>query len=183
LDPIADLADRSKDQDGQDAFGRASLSGPPIAKGRIAGLDTSKAEAAPRVILVMTYRNAPRMQPMPLFLTGEKAGDGDNLPIMQDDRIHWNGQPVAVVLAETQEQADHAKSLIAASYAAERATTSFDEAKAKGTEPGSFMGQPLKLEIGAAESALAAAPTKIDAVYRTPRHNHNAIEPHAATLV
>ncbi len=49
---------------------------------------------------------------MPLFLSGEKAAGGDDLPNMQDDRIHWNGQPMAVVLAETQEQADHAASLI-----------------------------------------------------------------------
>ncbi len=49
---------------------------------------------------------------MPVFMSAAKAAGGDDLPIMQDDRIHWNGQPIAVVLAETQEQADHAKSLI-----------------------------------------------------------------------
>jgi hypothetical protein len=43
------------------------------------------------------------------------------------------------------------------------------------------MGEPLKLEIGDAEAALAAAPHRVDAGYTTPRHNHNAIEPHAAT--
>ena len=161
----------------------AALAYSTIPKGRIAGLDTSAAETAPGVVLVMTHRNAPRMKPMPLFLTAEKAVGGDDLPVMQDDRIHWNGQPVAVVLAETQEQADHAKSLIRASYEAEPATTSFAQARAEGTKPGMFMGQPLKLEIGDAEAALAAAPCKVDATYRTPRHNHNPIEPHAATLV
>src|SRR5918994_4308431 len=104
-----------------------------VPKGRIATLDTTMAEAAPGVVLVMTYRNAPHMQPMPLFLTAEKAAGGDSLPIMQDDRIHWNGQPIAVVLAETQEQADHAKSLIRVSYEAEDALTSFSEARARGT--------------------------------------------------
>ncbi len=48
------------------------------------------------------------MQPPPLFLTAPKAAGGSNLPVMQDDSIHWNGEPIAVVLAETQEQADHA---------------------------------------------------------------------------
>ena len=153
-----------------------------IAKGRIVTLDTAAAEQAPGVALVMTYHNAPRMQPMPLFMTAEKAAGGDNLPIMQDDRIHWNGQPVALVLAETQEQADHAKSLIHATYEAEPATTSFAGAKAAGTQPGMFQGEQLKLEIGDAEAALAAAPHKVDKIYRTPRHNHNAIEPHAATV-
>jgi xanthine dehydrogenase YagR molybdenum-binding subunit len=160
----------------------AALAYSTIAKGRIAAIDTSAAEGAPGVVLVMTHRNAPRMQPTPLFLTGEKAAGGDNLPIMQDDRVHWNGEPIAVVLAETQEQADHAKSLIRVTYEAETAITSFAEAQARGTEPGLFMGQPLKIEIGDAESALAAAPHQIDVVYRTPRHNHNAIEPHAATV-
>ena len=45
------------------------------------------------------------------------------------------------------------------------------------------MGQPLLNEIGDAEAMLAAAPHKVDHVYRTPRHNHNAIEPHAATII
>ncbi len=85
----------------------AALAFSTVAKGRIATLDVSEAEAAPGVVLVMTHRNAPRMQPMPLFLTGEKAAGGDNLPIMQDDRVYWNGQPIALVLAQTQEQADH----------------------------------------------------------------------------
>jgi xanthine dehydrogenase YagR molybdenum-binding subunit len=160
----------------------AALAFSTVAKGRIATLDVSEAEAAPGVVLVMTHRNAPRMQPMPLFLTGEKAAGGDNLPIMQDDRVYWNGQPIALVLAQTQEQADHARALIRVTYAAQAATTAFEQAKAQGTEPGLFMGQPLALAIGDAEAALAAAPHQVDAVYRTPRHNHNAIEPHAATV-
>jgi xanthine dehydrogenase YagR molybdenum-binding subunit len=145
-------------------------------------LDTGAAESAPGVVLVMTYRNAPRLEPMPLFLTATKAVGGDDLPIMQDDRVHWNGQPIALVLGETQEQADHAISLIRVIYEAEPAITSFSAAKAEGTEPGKFQGEPLKQEIGDAEAALRAAPQRIDAIYRTPRHNHNAIEPHAATV-
>jgi xanthine dehydrogenase YagR molybdenum-binding subunit len=160
----------------------AALAFSTIAKGRIAALDTTEAETAPGVVLVMTHENAPPMQQMPLFMTAEKAGAGDSLPVLQDDRIYWNGQPIAVVLAETQEQADHACTLIRATYDAEPAATSFDAAKANGTEPGMFMGHPLKQEIGDAEGALAAAAVKVDATYRTPRHNHNAIEPHAATV-
>ena len=160
----------------------AALAYATVAKGRIAELDTAAAEAAPGVALVMTYRNAPRMANMPLFMTSEHAVGGDDLPIMQDDRIHWNGQPVAVVLADTQEQADHAKSLLRVAYEAETATTSFAAAKAQGTAPGTFQGEMLKLAVGDAETALAAAPHRVDATYRTPRHNHNAIEPHAATV-
>ena len=149
-----------------------------IAKGRIDTLDISAAVAAPGVVLVMTYRNAPRMEPIPLFGTTAKAAGGDNLPVMQDDRIHWNGQPIAVVLAETQEQSDHAKSLIRVTYNAEPAVTAFSAAKARGTEPGKFQGREMKITIGDAEAALAAAPHKVDVVY-----SHAASQPqcHRAT--
>lgn len=160
----------------------ASVAHATIPHGRIASLDTAEAEAAPGVALVMTYRNAPRMKPMPLFFSAGKAVGPDDLPIMQDDRIHWNGQAIAVVLADTQEGADHAKSLIRATFEAEPSLTSFAEARAQGTEPAMFMGQPLAQEIGDAEAALASAPHKVDLVYRTPRHNHNPIELHGATI-
>jgi xanthine dehydrogenase YagR molybdenum-binding subunit len=151
--------------------------------GRIATLDTQAAEAAPGVVLVMTYRNAPRLNSPAPFGSSPTAAAASDLPIMQDDRLHWNGQPIAVVLAETQEQADYATSLIVATYAAEPSTTSFAAAKAAGSQPGLFMGQALLNEIGDAEAMLAAAPHKVDHIYRTPRHSHNAIEPHAATIV
>ena len=153
-----------------------------IARGRIATLDTSAAEAAPGVALVMTHRNAPRMKPPALFGSSPNAAGASDLPIMQDDAIHWNGQPVAVVLAETQEQADHAKTLVAVSYEAAPAATSFDAAKAGAHPPASIMGEPPSIATGDAEAALAAAEVKVDLIYRTPRYNHNAIELHAATV-
>jgi xanthine dehydrogenase YagR molybdenum-binding subunit len=165
-----------------DRMAYAALAFSSIAKGRIATLDAAEAEAAPGVVLVMTHHNAPRMQPMPMILTGPKALGGDNLPILQDDRIHWNGQPIAVVLAETQEQADYAASLIRTTYASEPAITEFSKAVEAGVEQGQFFGHPLNVEIGDAEHALAAAAVMVDETYSTPRHTHNAIEPHAATL-
>jgi len=159
----------------------AALAYSQIAKGRIATLDTRVAEASPGVVLVMTHRNAPKMQPPPPFMTQAKAAGPDDRPVMQDDRIGWNGQPIAVVLAETQEQADHAVSLIEATYETEVARTAFEDAK-HDRKPTSFQGEPMLLAIGDAEAALAAAPTRIDVTYRTPRHSHNPIELHAATL-
>ena len=114
-------------------------------------------------------------------MTSEKAAALDDVPVMQDETIYWNGQPIALVLAETQEQADHAKSLIRVSYKAQPAITVFDEAKTH-ARPQDFAGQPMAQAIGDAESALAEAPCKVDLTYRTPRHNHNAIELHAVTL-
>ncbi|TXN00727.1 xanthine dehydrogenase family protein molybdopterin-binding subunit [Methylobacterium sp. WL64] len=165
-----------------DGMTYAALAFSTVPKGRIASLDTAEAEAAPGVALVMTHRNAPTLKPMPFFMQQPKAAAGDSLPIMQDDRVHWNGQPIAVVLAETQEQADHATSLIRATYETEAAVTTFEAAKAAGLHPASFAGEPLKAEAGDAEAALAASPVKVDLTYRTPRHNHNAMELHAVTL-
>src|ERR687894_1305952 len=110
-----------------------------IPKGRLVSLDTSAALAVPGVALVMTYRNAPRLKPVPYMMSSLRSAGNDDIPVMQDDLIHWNGQPIAVVLAETQEQADHAKSLIRVSYEAEDALTSFAEARARGTAPAQFM--------------------------------------------
>lgn len=160
----------------------ASVAFSTVIKGRISHVDTATAEVAPGVALVMTHLNAPKMASVPLFMTKAKAAGGMDLPVMQDDRVHWSGQPIAVVLADTQEQADHARSLLRFEYETEPAVTSFAAAKAKGTETGQFMGQPLKMESGDTDKALAAAPHKVDRTYTTPRHSHNAIELHACTV-
>jgi xanthine dehydrogenase YagR molybdenum-binding subunit len=160
----------------------ASLHYASIARGRIAQIDTGAAEAAAGVVLVMTYKNAPRLKPTPPFMSQPKAAGGDNVPIMQDDQVHWNGQPVALVLAETQEQADYAQSLIHVTYEAGHGVTTLAEAKANGPKQGVFQGDPLKLDVNGAEERFATAPHKVDARYTTPRHNHNPIELHAATL-
>jgi xanthine dehydrogenase YagR molybdenum-binding subunit len=159
----------------------AALRYSTIARGRITTLETGAAEAAAGVVLVMTHRNSPRMQPPPMFLTAPKAAGGANLPVMQDPSIHWNGEPVAVVLAETQEQADHAASLIEVSYESAPPRT-FEEARAHARTPDSLVGQPVEVLVGDAEAALIDAPHSVDLTYTTPRHNHNAIEPHAVTL-
>src|SRR6202000_1774778 len=102
--------------------------------------------------LVMSHQNAPPLKKAPAFGTNPKAAGGDDLAVMQDDRIHWSGQPVALVLAETQEQADHAQSLIRVRYAVEQGITSIEEARAEGTDAGQFQGEPLKLEIKDADA-------------------------------
>ena len=165
-----------------DAMLYAALAYSTIARGRIETLDVAAATASPGVVSVMTYRNAPRMNAPAVFGTSPTAAGPHDLPIMQGPDIHWNGQPIAMVLAETLEQAEHAASLITATYARDHAITSFAEAKATGTKQGIFNGEALLGAKGDAEAALAAAPFRVDATYTTPRHNHNPIEPHAATL-
>ena len=161
----------------------AALAFSSIASGRIAGIDTAAAEAAPGVVLVMTYRNMPRLNPPPMMNVAPKGGMQSSLPIMQDELLHWNGQPVAVVVAETQEEADHAAALIEIVYAAGPAMTVFEEAKKHARVPAKTLREESVVEIGDAEAALRAAEVKIDLTYHTPRHNHNAIELHGATAV
>jgi xanthine dehydrogenase YagR molybdenum-binding subunit len=160
----------------------AAVAHSTIAKGNITSLDTAAAKAAPGVRLVMTFENVPKLKPTPIFNSSPKAAGPNDLPIMQDSSIHWNGEAIAVVLAETQEQADYAKSLINATYQTEAAFIVFEEAKQHARDPESILGEPPKIEKGDAETALTRAAYRVDAVYRTPRHNHNPIELHAVTL-
>lgn len=153
-----------------------------IPRGRIGAIDTAAAEAAPGVLHVMTHKNAPRMTAPPLMISDPKGGSASRLPVMQDASIHWNGEAVAVVVAETQEQADHAASLVRVSYEPAHADVSFERSKGKAKSPGVILREPAKIAIGNAEAALAKAAVTVDRTYRTPRHNHCAIELHAATV-
>jgi xanthine dehydrogenase YagR molybdenum-binding subunit len=161
----------------------ASVAFSTIARGKIIELDIADAERAPGVVMVMTHRNVIDIKAIPYFSAVPKSLAGNDLPVMQDELIHWNGQPIAVVLAETQEQADHAGSLIRVEYEEQSAVTTFAEAKSNGLRPGVFQGEPLDETHGDSHAALAAAPHRVDAIYRTPFLNHNAIEPHAVTIV
>lgn len=155
-----------------------------IARGRIADLDVSEAETAPGVALVMTYRNAPKMAaPPPIGMTNLKAAGNHTLPIMQDPEIRWNGQVVAVVLAETREQADHAATLVRVRYDAVPARTRFEEGKVNAYTPESMLVEKNRLDKGNPGRKFAEAAFTIDALYTTPWENHNPIEPHAATIV
>jgi len=160
----------------------ASLVFSSIARGRIVALETADAQAAPGVVLMMTYLNAPRMAPPPVMMSAPKAAGPSDLPVMQDAEIHWNGQPVALILAETQEQADFAASLVRVTYETNVAVTSFEDAKANARKPDTILQEPTEIEIGDAEAALKNAAVKVDLLYKTPRYNHNAIELHAATV-
>ncbi len=154
-----------------------------IARGTIADLDTGAAEAAPGVALVMTHRNAPKLAvPPALGITNMKAAGNNLLPVMQDAQVRWNGQVVAVVLADTQEQADHAAALVAVRYSPAKARTRFAEAKADARTPDSILIERNHLVIGRPQAALEDAAAKVDAVYTTPWHSHAPIEPHAATI-
>ncbi|WP_033342993.1 xanthine dehydrogenase family protein molybdopterin-binding subunit [Catenuloplanes japonicus] len=157
----------------------ATLIHSTITRGRILRLDSTAAEAAPGVLLVMTYRNMPRLGIVPMAsLTNLGAAGNSALPIMQDPEVRYNGQVVAAVVAETQEQADHAATLVEIDYAQEPAATRFEDAKAGARTLTSILIERNHVSVGDAERELRSAVHAVDNVYRTPRHNHNAIELH-----
>ncbi|MDQ2776710.1 MAG: xanthine dehydrogenase family protein molybdopterin-binding subunit [Acidobacteriota bacterium] len=162
----------------------AALAYSTIAKGTIKSIDVSEAEKAPGVIAVITHRNAPKMKDPPLFSpAGGSDAAGSKANVINTDEIFWNGQPVAVIVADTLDRAEHAASLVKVEYRQETAATSFAEGKAHLEVPKSIMGEDTEVNRGDAEAALAKAKFKVDHIYTTPRYNHNAIELHATTAV
>lgn len=153
-----------------------------IAKGSIKSIDTSEAETAGGVISVITHQNAPKMKMPPLFSpSGGSDAAGTKANVVNTDEIYWNGQPVAVVVAETLDRAEYAASLVKIEYKQEHADTSFAEGKTHAETPKSIMGEDTEVSKGDAKAALAKAQFQVDNVYTTPRYNHNAIELHATT--
>jgi xanthine dehydrogenase YagR molybdenum-binding subunit len=151
-----------------------------IPAGRITALDTAQAEGAPGVLLVMTYQNAPALKQAPSLMS-TRGAMLTTAPIMRDPLIRWNGEPVAVVVAQTREQAEHAATLVGVSYQADQARLSFEKLLPEARRAPDVPGEPGTLTRGNADAALAGASVVVDQVYRTPRLNHAAMELHAAT--
>jgi xanthine dehydrogenase YagR molybdenum-binding subunit len=86
------------------------------------------------------------------------------------------------VVAETQQQADHAASLVRITYAETPASTRFEDAKVHAKTNASLLIDKNHRTIGNPERELARSAHRVDAVYRTPWQNHNAIELHALTV-
>ncbi len=146
-----------------------------IARGRVASLDVPAAKAHPGVVEVMTPANAPPLAQDP---------DAKNNPFMfrldllQNDRVRYPNQPIAVVVAETLEAATEGALLLAPRYEAEPARTGLDSAESF-VPPGVGVGNPPEAHRGDVAAGLAGAAIRIEATYETPAQYHNAMEPHA----
>src|SRR2546423_15185408 len=88
-----------------------------IANGRIVKIDVSAAKSASGVVGILTRENAPRFKPYPDNLTKNGAPGESRVPL-QDDEIHYAGQHLGVVVAESFEEAVHAASLVRMDYEA-----------------------------------------------------------------
>ena len=156
-----------------------------ITKGHITNIDTTKAKALKGVIDVMTYQNAMNLHT--LSGSGDpgsgKFAEKDLLPL-QSERIFYNGQHIAVVIAETFEIAEHAAALIKVSYNEEKPVIDIDDAEARIYQPDQGLGgSQVQVKRGDAEKGMSDAEVSIEETYNTPVYHHNPMEPHATTAV
>lgn len=150
-----------------------------IASGTLADVETTAAERLPGVLAVMTPANAPRLPQQ-----GQSAASppsGRALSLLQDTHVYYNGQPIAVVIAETFETATHAAHLVRARYRPTAGRVDMQAALPSAypyTQP--ILGRLAPAtERGDVQAALNGAATVVDAVYTTPLETHNPMEPHA----
>ena len=161
----------------------AALTYATITRGHILAIDTSAAAARPGVLAVITHLNAPAMKPPPRqnMMNLASLAPGTSVNYLNTDEVHFNGQPVALVVAESIEAAAEGAALIDVRYQASPATVDFAAEQPNAVPQKNTMAQAGSAKKGDAEAALAAAPVSVDATYTTPQHQHNAIEPHATT--
>ncbi|MFE3099691.1 xanthine dehydrogenase family protein molybdopterin-binding subunit [Nocardia tengchongensis] len=161
-DPVKDLA-----------FGYLVTA--PITRGRIRDIDAATVRAMPGVLAVIDHTNATRLNPE----AGSYFGPDGNLQLLQSAEIPYAGWPVAVVVADTWEQARHAATMLRIDYEEFTHDTAF--------RPDHPAARPA-LDLFGPEAALGdlatefeAASIVVDERYRTPEEYCSAMEPHSAT--
>jgi xanthine dehydrogenase YagR molybdenum-binding subunit len=153
----------------------AVLVGSSIARGRVAHLDVAAAKAHPGVVEVITPANRPALAQDP----DEKANPlVFRLDLLQNDRVRYAGQPIAVVIAETLEAATEGARLLTPRYEVEPARVGLDASESFVPEAVGA-GIPSQAHHGDVEAELAAAKTTITRTYETAEQFHNPMEPHA----
>ncbi|MFG1429279.1 aldehyde oxidoreductase molybdenum-binding subunit PaoC [Roseixanthobacter glucoisosaccharinicivorans] len=141
--------------------------GAAIAKGRIASMDLARAKAAPGVITIVTAENAGPLG----------KGIKNTAKLLGGPDIEHYHQAVAVVVAESFEQARAAAHLIQVEYVKADGAFDLSEARKSATIPEDTEADTKR---GDFPGAFAAAPVKLDQTYSTPDHAHAMMEPHAS---
>ncbi|MGB9107712.1 MAG: xanthine dehydrogenase family protein molybdopterin-binding subunit, partial [Telluria sp.] len=142
--------------------------GAGIAKGRIASMDIAAAKRAPGVIAIVTADTAGKLG----------KGKMNTAKLLGGPEIEHYHQAVALVVAETFEQARAAAGLVKIEYT--KAKGEYDLAKAKEGAKLAKKDEKPETRVGDFTSAFAAAPVKLDALYATPDQSHAMMEPHAS---
>ncbi len=164
---------------GQPLYG--FIAGATIGKGRITKIDIARAERSPGVRLVLTHRNAPEQNAPDFSITSQYSRA---FPVLNGPEIHYYGEPVALVVAETFEQARAAARLVDVEYAAEAGHYDFAARQNNAYAPKKVnAGLPTDSAVGDFDAGFAGAAVKVDQRYSTPYYFSQAMEPHAAMAV
>jgi xanthine dehydrogenase YagR molybdenum-binding subunit len=149
-----------------------------IASGRVTSIDTSEAEHMPGVLTILHHGNIGQLY-RPAGSLEEMSRPGESRPPFEDENIYYFGQYVALVVADTFEQAQDAAAHIRVNYEAKKPVIRFSQSSAQG-ERGDLNLSPPKENYsrGNAESAYQQAPVKVDFTYVTPVETHNPMEMH-----
>src|SRR5882757_930443 len=150
-----------------------------VARGRVSFLDVQAAKSHPGVVEVMTPANRPALAEDPDAKTNPFMF---RLDVLQNDRVRYANQPIAVVIAGTLEAATEGAALLSPQYEALPARVGLDGDESF-VPPAVGLGNPSEIRRGDVEAGLAAASKRIDARYETPAQYHNPMEPHAIVAV
>ncbi|NUR11582.1 MAG: xanthine dehydrogenase family protein molybdopterin-binding subunit [Bradyrhizobium sp.] len=150
-----------------------------IPRGRIARLDTSDALKVKGVVDVLTHAHRPPLADKDEAWKDEVAPEkGSPFRPLYDDRIKFNGQPIALVVAEDWETAEFAASRVRVEYEQEAFATDLESERGKAAK----VDQPHKPR-GDAAAALTRAAVRHEADYVIPSEHHNPMELYATTAV
>lgn len=149
-----------------------------IARGRIRSVEDSPVLAMPGVLAVLHHGNAPRVDTDYVGMLGRP---NPVLGIFQHDRVPFVGWPVALVVAETSEQAREAAEALVVRYDEEPHDVAFSSGRSDAYTPEDSPMVRAGTEKGDIEAQLGASAVVVDEEYTTPEEHHNAMEPHAAT--
>jgi len=149
-----------------------------IASGRLRSIDTRAAEAVAGVELVLTHLNRPSIAGYDKPYEDDDAADGSPFRPLYNDRILYNGQPVALVVAADPELAHYAASLITIDYEQDPHATDLQAQLEQMKKAPADLPDPR----GDAQQALESASVKVEVQYSTPAEHHNPMEPHASTV-
>jgi xanthine dehydrogenase YagR molybdenum-binding subunit len=145
--------------------------------GRITSIDAARVARLPGVLAVITHLNAPRLAYGP-HKAGIDPASGERLHVLQDDQVRFYGQPVAIVVADTPDRAEHGAAASRVEYVAQRPVTDAQDPQAQSIVPQGGRAEADKSR-GDADGALAAAQIALDVTYDIARENHMPMEPHA----
>jgi xanthine dehydrogenase YagR molybdenum-binding subunit len=151
-----------------------------IAKGRIQRINAEEALAVAGVLDVLTHANRGKLASSDDKYKDEVAPDGSPFRPFYDDQVRFNGQPIALVVAEEFEIARFAASLIHVDYEQDAHVTDFEAQRQR--TAGAKRPKPVHTR-GKATRAFDEAAVRVDAAYSMPVEHHNPMEPYAATAV